>query len=119
MSMDCCHCKQTFQHKTILQKHLEQNHSRVFKDKYQCKICEKVFKSRTILRAHLRDEHVSKRRDCPLCGLQYSNESELRRHSSLVHGDYIKTLINNLQSDQSSEKQTALFSEQGVSSLPK
>ena len=44
---------------------------------------------------------MSDRRDCSLCGLEFSNETELRRHSNLVHGDYINTLINNLQSDLS------------------
>ena len=99
--MDCNHCDQTFQEKKTLQKHLTQNHSRVFKHKYQCKTCEKIFKSRTSLCDHLREDHenIKDRRDCSLCGLEHRNETELRRHSSLVHGDYINTLINNLQSD--------------------
>ena len=76
--MDCDQCDQTFKQKKTLQKHLKQNHPRVFQSKYQCKICERSFSARR----------------------------SLRRHSNLVHGEYINTLINNLQSDPPSEKQT-------------
>ena len=44
------------------------------------------------------------RTDCSLCGLKFRKETQLRRHSSLVHGDYINTLIKNLQSDLPSKK---------------
>ena len=106
--MDCNHCDQTFEQKKTLQKHLKQNHSRVFKYKYQCKICERSFKTRRSLTEHLRDDHekLGERRDCSLCGLEYSNETELRRHSNLVHGEYIATLINNLQPNLPSEEPT-------------
>ncbi len=58
---------------------------------HQCTGCVAVFETECALSRHIRTEHghTKTSRNCPVCGCVYSQRSNLLRHMSLAHKNYM------------------------------
>ena len=58
---------------------------------FTCELCDKVFDFYHKLIIHFKDAHRGKK-NCPECGLEFTNFSQMRPHRELMHGIKIKRI---------------------------
>ena len=52
---------------------------------FKCDKCDSKFKRHAHLKAHIESQHLVKKLSCDMCGKEYSNLQNLRRHSVMKH----------------------------------
>ena len=90
----CPKCDLFLMGRRSLSRHLSEVHSLVKynTDKktvavygFKCEVCDSRFKRHTHLLAHMKSQHFGDKVSCDLCGKEYSNLQNMRRHSMMKH----------------------------------
>lgn len=76
----CEQCDRSFLRRSILNKHVEEEHNAAVSIRHQCTQCIKHYKSKALLRIHMEANHTSAVAPCPHCNKEFRHKSYLRQH---------------------------------------
>ena len=82
----CSVCLLTIKSSHSRRKHEENIHEAKFDGEYRCTKCEKAYSDKNALEYHEK-KHENIKFTCNLCGVQFSSDRSLMKHSELKHGE--------------------------------
>ena len=105
--MSCDHCEFQTSSKTLLTKHIDENHqeqitqpTQEMRIRLQCDKCDYKTTSKDILTRHIKSIHegkeksVSKRKVCTICGKRFNKNSTFNTQMKNVHKEEELSLIH-------------------------
>ena len=103
MSFQCNKCNKIFKKMVYLKEHLSKNICNKYSTyEYNCPKCDRKYKTNKSLNKHIRDKHANISKDlkktiikCPICSIEFSNNSNLKRHLKKYCRNNISNVINN------------------------
>src|SRR5437773_4491829 len=95
----CSHCSCTFENSKILIMHLNTVHNIT---RYPCNQCTSTFENQNLLDLHTNSFHLISAApiNCKNCQKQFTNSSNLKRHSKICNNNNNNNGINPLQCNQ-------------------